>query len=173
MIEGEIFHIETGFHHRVLKYVAQVDFSADASVEAYGMKLNHVHDVEQADVLQVYQTGVSFCFSQSSVDFQVLVAVLKQEVMYFDAVFCDVYSSRMDVPGGVIQNDLAGLDVHTGVEYLLQAVLTERSDGVNLSAIGELGVVAPVNGAVQFVVFGPRDEGEIEHGSFFHQGAGA
>lgn len=87
MIEGEIFHIETGFHHRVLKHVAQVDFSADASVEAYGMKLNHVHDVEQVDVLQVYQTGVSFCFSQSSVDFQVLVAVLKQEVVYFDAVF--------------------------------------------------------------------------------------
>lgn len=96
-----------------------------------------------------------------------LVAVLKQEVVYFDAVFCDVYGSRMDVPGGVIQNDLAGLDVHTGVEYLLQAVLTERSDGVNLSAIGELGVVAPVNGAVQLVVFGVRDEGEIEHGSFF------
>ena len=173
MIEGEIFHIETGFHHRVLKHVAQVDFSADASVETYGMKLNHVHDVEQVDVLQVYQTGVSFCFSQSSVDFQVLVAVLKQEVVYFDAVFCDVYSSRMDVPGGVIQNDLAGLDIYTGVEDPLQAVLTERSDGVNLSAIGELGVVAPVNGAVQFVVFGTRDEGEIEHGSFFHQGAGA
>ena len=173
MIEGEIFHIETGFHHRVLKHVAQVDFPADASVETYGMKLNHVHDVEQVDVLQVYQTGVSFCFSQSSVDFQVLVAVLKQEVVYFDAVFCDVYSSRMDVPGGVIQNDLARLDVHTGVEYLLLAVLTERGDGVNLSAIGKLSIIAPVDGAVQLVVFCTSDESEIEHGSFFHQGAGA
>lgn len=84
------------------------------------MKLNHVHDVEQIDVLQIYQTGVSFRFSQSSVDFQVLITVLKQEVMYFNAVFCDVYSSRMDVPGGVIQNDLTGLDIHTGVEYLFR-----------------------------------------------------
>lgn len=51
------------------------------------MELNHIHDVEQVDVFQVYRAGVCFRFSQSSIDFQVLVAVFKQEVVYFDAVF--------------------------------------------------------------------------------------
>ena len=82
--------------------MAQVDLSTDASVKAYGMELNHIHDVEQVDVFQVYQAGVCFRFSQSPIDFQVLVAVFKQEVVYFDAVFRDVYSSRMYVPGSII-----------------------------------------------------------------------
>ena len=97
-----------------------------------------------------------------------LVAVFKQEVVYFDAVFRDVYSSRMYVQVVSFKMTWLGCMSTRVCNSLFELSWTERGDGINLAAIGKLGVISPVECAVQLVIFGTGEEGEVEHGSLFH-----
>ena len=89
-------------HHRIFKYVIQMYFSGYHSVEFHGMKLDNIHDVLQIDILQIYNAGVGFFLADFSVGSQMLVCMLKEEVVYLYIVFFDNNFCRVNTPYHII-----------------------------------------------------------------------